>query len=86
MSLFFRKAALPTAETALRGRERPTPVTDIHTVLGTRLDEPFPENLQTAVFGMGCFWGIGESKACSTPPRRSRQRSTRPAARPTRVR
>ena len=50
MSLFFRKTALPTAETALRGRERPTPGTDIHTVLGTRLDEPFPENLQTAVF------------------------------------
>ncbi len=58
MSLFFRKTELPTSETALRGRERPIPVTDVHTVLGTRLDEPFPENLQTAVFGMGCFWGI----------------------------
>ena len=58
MSLFFRKSGVPTAETALRGREEPIPVTDVHTVLGTRLDEPFPENLSVAVFGMGCFWGI----------------------------
>src|SRR5450755_2990116 len=58
MSLFFRKSGVPTAETALRGREEPIPVTDVHTVLGTRLDEPFRDNLSVAVFGMGCFWGI----------------------------
>jgi peptide-methionine (S)-S-oxide reductase len=29
----------------------------VHAVLGTPLEPPFPENLEVAVFGMGCFWG-----------------------------
>jgi peptide-methionine (S)-S-oxide reductase len=33
------------------------PLPDKHFVLGTPLKPPFPEGLQTAVFGMGCFWG-----------------------------
>ena len=33
------------------------PVADRHEVLGTPLKGPFPEGLQVAVFGMGCFWG-----------------------------
>ena len=28
-----------------------------HEVLGTPLRGPFPEGVQSAVFGMGCFWG-----------------------------
>jgi peptide-methionine (S)-S-oxide reductase len=32
-------------------------VADRHTVLGTPLQGPWPENLAVAVFGMGCFWG-----------------------------
>ena len=42
---------------ALAGREAPIAVPDRHAVLGTPLKPPFPEGLQTAVVGMGCFWG-----------------------------
>ena len=49
---------LPTAETALPGRaERPYAVPERHAVLGTPLEGPFPEHLEVAVFGLGCFWG-----------------------------
>jgi peptide-methionine (S)-S-oxide reductase len=44
-------------EDALPGRPDPIPVPDRHFVLGTPLKPPFPENAQTAVVGMGCFWG-----------------------------
>jgi peptide-methionine (S)-S-oxide reductase len=42
---------------ALPGRDRPLPVPERHLVLGTPLRPPFPEGLEQAVFGMGCFWG-----------------------------
>ncbi len=58
MSLFSRKAApLPTADTALPGRETPMPVVEDHVVLGTPIVPPFPDGTERAVFGMGCFWG-----------------------------
>src|SRR3954465_10277731 len=44
-------------ERALPGRDRETAVPERHFVLGTPLKPPFPEGFQTAVFGMGCFWG-----------------------------
>jgi peptide-methionine (S)-S-oxide reductase len=33
------------------------PLPDKHAVLGTPLKGPFPDGVQTAIFGMGCFWG-----------------------------
>jgi peptide-methionine (S)-S-oxide reductase len=42
---------------ALPGRAQETPVPERHEVLGTPLKGPFPDGVQTAVFGMGCFWG-----------------------------
>ena len=43
---------------ALPGRpQRPFAVPEKHFVLGTPLEPPFPEDLETAVFAMGCFWG-----------------------------
>ena len=58
MALFFReKTKMIDAERALPGRETEIPVPDKHFVLGTPLKPPFPDGLQTAVFGMGCFWG-----------------------------
>jgi len=42
---------------ALRGREQSVPVAARHAVLGTTLQPPFPEGLERAIFGIGCFWG-----------------------------
>ena len=57
MLLFGSKTRLVAPENALPGRETPIAVPDRHFVLGTPLKPPFPEGLQTAVVGMGCFWG-----------------------------
>ncbi|MEA3056752.1 MAG: peptide-methionine (S)-S-oxide reductase [Actinomycetota bacterium] len=58
MSLFSRKPLdLPTPDTALPGRSQTMPVPARHDVLGTPLQPPFPEGLEQAVFGLGCFWG-----------------------------
>ena len=43
---------------ALPGRaERPFAVPETHAVLGTRIQPPFPDGLEVAYFGLGCFWG-----------------------------
>ena len=56
--LFTRaKTNMVAPEEALPGRDAPIPTSERHFVLGTPLKPPFPEGLQTAVFGMGCFWG-----------------------------
>ena len=58
MSLFARSVPeMATAATALPGRETPVAVPDKHFVLGTPLTGPFPEGVQTGIFGLGCFWG-----------------------------
>jgi peptide-methionine (S)-S-oxide reductase len=59
MSFLFRdKTAMPAAADALPGRDtRPFHVPETHFVLGTPLEPPFPEGVETAIFGMGCFWG-----------------------------
>jgi peptide-methionine (S)-S-oxide reductase len=58
MSFLFRnKTESVTPEQALPGREERTPVPARHEVLGTPLEPPFPEGLEQAVFGLGCFWG-----------------------------
>jgi peptide-methionine (S)-S-oxide reductase len=51
------KLELPTAETALPGRDTPILGPTTHLVLGTPLLPPFPAGHEQAVFGMGCFWG-----------------------------
>jgi peptide-methionine (S)-S-oxide reductase len=49
---------MPAPEQSLPGRPAPLfTVPDRHTVLGTPLQPPFPAGIETAVFGMGCFWG-----------------------------
>ena len=59
MSFLFRdKTAMPEPAKALPGRDtRPFDVPGTHFVLGTPLEPPFPDGVETAIFGMGCFWG-----------------------------
>src|SRR3989475_5178949 len=58
MLLFGDKTKMIEPERALRGRDqRPFPVPDRHEVLGNPLTPPFPDGFETAVFGLGCFWG-----------------------------
>ncbi|MGI9327183.1 MAG: peptide-methionine (S)-S-oxide reductase MsrA [Pseudomonadales bacterium] len=51
------KLRVPDADQALAGRGDPMPVPDQHYVNGAPLRPPFPANIETAVFALGCFWG-----------------------------
>ena len=53
----MRKTTMPTRSEALPGRATAMPVPDAHFVNGNPLRGPFPDNMQRAVFGLGCFWG-----------------------------
>jgi peptide-methionine (S)-S-oxide reductase len=55
--MFFTKTQLPAAKDALPGRSEAMPVPDRHFVNGNTLVAPFPAGLETAMFGLGCFWG-----------------------------
>src|SRR4051794_33186846 len=50
------KTTVPSANQALPGRETTMPVPAPHAVLGTTLTPPFPEGIEVAYFGLGCFW------------------------------
>jgi peptide-methionine (S)-S-oxide reductase len=52
-----KPTSIPSAREALPGRAERMPVPDAHFVNKHRLAPPFPEGLQRAMFGMGCFWG-----------------------------
>src|SRR6476659_2454714 len=55
--MFSKSLKVPSKEAALPGRETRMPVPDVHFVNRHRLEPPFPEGLEQAMFGMGCFWG-----------------------------
>lgn len=54
---FGKKLALPTPAEALPGRSQSMPVPEKHFVNGHPLKPPYPEGMELAVFGLGCFWG-----------------------------
>lgn len=55
--VFTDKTTMPTADTALPGRNEPMPISGKHHILEVSTRPPFPEGIETAMFGMGCFWG-----------------------------
>ncbi|MBV8918455.1 peptide-methionine (S)-S-oxide reductase MsrA [Bradyrhizobium sp.] len=56
--LFMRKSTVvPSAAEALPGRSEPIPTATSHFVNGRPLQPPYPQGLEQAVFGLGCFWG-----------------------------
>ena len=60
------KLRIPTPAEALPGRSERMPVPERHFVNGARLEPPFPDGTELALFGLGCFWGA-ERKFWQTP-------------------
>ena len=52
-----RKPEMPSAAQALPGRPTPIPTASRHFINGRALKGPYPEGLEMAMFGIGCFWG-----------------------------
>ncbi len=57
MNWLRKKTSLPSRNDALPGRDTAIPVPAEHFVTHNPLQPPFPETLQSALFGLGCFWG-----------------------------
>lgn len=57
LEMLTRKLRVPSAAEALPGRDEPLPTAALHAVNGHSLKGPYPAGLETAVFGLGCFWG-----------------------------
>ena len=55
--MFMKKIAMPAPDQALPGRSEQMPIADRHFVSGHNCKPPFPEAMQQALFGLGCFWG-----------------------------
>jgi len=55
--MFDKKTRMPSSQEALPGRSERMSVPPAHQVNGARLEPPFPAGLETAMFGLGCFWG-----------------------------
>ncbi|MGH8223367.1 MAG: peptide-methionine (S)-S-oxide reductase MsrA, partial [Woeseiaceae bacterium] len=61
-----RRTTMPAAAEVLPGRAEPMAVAASHFVNGRPIKGPFPEPLEQAVFGLGCFWGA-ERRFWETP-------------------
>ena len=57
MFMFKKKPEMPSAAEALPGRPTPIPTARDHFIFHRPLKGPYPEGFETAMFGMGCFWG-----------------------------
>ncbi len=52
-----KKSEMPVASEALPGRQEKMAVSNQHFVKNTAIQEPFPDGMKIAMFGLGCFWG-----------------------------
>ena len=52
-----RMTTFPASAEALPGREETMPVPGKHFVTGNPLEAPYPDGMEQALFGLGCFWG-----------------------------
>jgi len=57
MFMFKKSVEMPTAAQALPGRAQPIATASQHFINGHALKGPYPDGLETAQFGLGCFWG-----------------------------
>lgn len=57
-NFFSKKTQMPTSTNALPGRREAIPTSDLHFVRQIPLKGPWRDDLDTAYFGMGCFWGV----------------------------
>lgn len=55
---FGKKLSIPSPQEALPGRAEVMPVPSHHFVNGNPLKPPYPDGMEMAMFGMGCFWGV----------------------------
>ena len=58
LTFLKKKAQMPGVGEALPGRAEPIPTAETHFVNGRTLKGPYPEGMEFAMFGMGCFWGV----------------------------
>ena len=57
MFLNFKKSEMIDPSASLPGRNEKMPIEERHHVNGQPIEGPFPEHLEQAMFGLGCFWG-----------------------------
>lgn len=55
---FGKKSEMPSADWVLPGRTDAIPTAQTHFVNGNALKGPYPDGMERAMFGMGCFWGV----------------------------
>ena len=57
MFAYKKSSTMPSPDKALPGRDTAMPVPEKHYVNGHRMAPPFPDGMEQAMFGLGCFWG-----------------------------
>ncbi len=55
--MFSKSMEIPSSAQALPGREEKMQLNPVHYVHGRSMVEPFPQNMEQVIFGLGCFWG-----------------------------
>ena len=55
--MFSKSMEIPSSAQALPGREEKMQLNPVHYMHGRSMVEPFPQNMEQVIFGLGCFWG-----------------------------